>query len=179
MGVRFVDIGGIVNLQGLNILFIICFFSKHRGNCMVHWYRQSACQRVLIVFLYFLLPLDEVLSLNNSLLNGLINCLRHMQLHIKDTIDRSNWASYLDLNLEIDNGSCLVSKLYDKKDVFSDLQNKCIYFSTVTRGIVHVVVFTIDYCHVFVFITNTFFHWWMIFVYLYMGMSTCIAWFFR
>jgi hypothetical protein len=27
----------------------------------------------------------------------------------------------------------------------------------ITRGIVHVVVFTIDYCHVFVFITNTFF----------------------
>jgi len=25
-----------------------------------------------------------------------------------------------------------------------------------TRGIVHAVVFTIDYCHVFVFITNTF-----------------------
>jgi hypothetical protein len=54
-----------------------------------------------------------------------------------------------------------------------------VIFVRFTRGIVHAVVFTIDYCHVFVFITNTSFIGEWYFLYLYIGMNTCIAWFFR
>ena len=41
------------------------------------------------------------------------------ELEIKDTTDTNKSASYLDLNLEIDNNRNLVSKIYDKRDDFN------------------------------------------------------------
>ena len=53
--------------------------------------------------------IDDVLSLNNVRFDDYLHS-------IKDTTDTQKSASYLDFDLEIDNGERLKTKLYDKRD---------------------------------------------------------------
>jgi len=55
--------------------------------------------------------IDDVLSLNNSRFSNYLHLLYPNQLEVKDTTDTQMSASYLDLG--IDNGGILKSKLYD------------------------------------------------------------------
>ena len=59
---------------------------------------------------------DDVLSLNKSKFGDYLERIYPIELEIKDTTDTIKSASYLDLNLEIDNEGRLKTKLYDKKD---------------------------------------------------------------
>ena len=63
--------------------------------------------------------IDDVLSLNNPNFGDLIHRIYPKELEIKDTTDTVKSASYLDLHLEIDGKGKLLTKLYDKRDVFS------------------------------------------------------------
>ena len=63
--------------------------------------------------------IDDVLSLNNSRLGDFVDRIYPIELEIKDTTDTDRFASYLDLQLEIDRVGRLRTKLYDKRDDFN------------------------------------------------------------
>jgi hypothetical protein len=61
--------------------------------------------------------IDDVVSLNNSMIGDFVVPIYPIELEIKDTTDRS--APYLDLYLVIDSEGRLRTKLYDKRDDFN------------------------------------------------------------
>ena len=63
--------------------------------------------------------IDDVLSLNNSRFDDLVDRIYPIELEIKDTTDTDRSASYLDLHLEIESQGRLKTKLYDKRDDFN------------------------------------------------------------
>jgi len=62
---------------------------------------------------------DDVLSLNTSMFGEFVDRIYHIELEIKDTTDTTRYASYIDLQLEIDSESRLRAKPYDKRDDFN------------------------------------------------------------
>jgi hypothetical protein len=67
--------------------------------------------------------LDDVLSLNNSRIGDFVHHVYPIELEMKDTTDTHRSASYLDLQLEIDDEGRLGRKHYDKRDDFNDKWN--------------------------------------------------------
>ena len=57
--------------------------------------------------------------MNNSRFGDYLHLIYQSELEVKDTTDTQKSASYLDLQLEIDNGGRLKAKLYDKRDDFT------------------------------------------------------------
>jgi len=53
--------------------------------------------------------IDDVFSLNNSRLGDFVDSIDPYELEIKDVIDTTRSASYLDLHLEIDIILCIIS----------------------------------------------------------------------
>ena len=60
--------------------------------------------------------IDDVLLLNNSWFCDYLHRIYPSELVVKVTTDTQNYASYLDLHLEIDNGGILKAKLFNKRD---------------------------------------------------------------
>jgi hypothetical protein len=65
--------------------------------------------------------IDEVISLNNSMLGDFVDRTYPIEFEIKDITDTDTCASYLDLHLEIDNDGRLRMKHYDKREGFNVL----------------------------------------------------------
>ena len=63
--------------------------------------------------------IDDVLSLNNSQFSDYLHFIHPNELEVKDTTDTQKSASYHDLNIEINNGGRLKTKLYNKRDDFT------------------------------------------------------------
>ena len=63
--------------------------------------------------------IDDVLSLNNSRLGDFVHRVYPIELEMKDTTHTDKSASYLDLQLEIDDEGRLGRKHYDKRDDFN------------------------------------------------------------
>ena len=63
--------------------------------------------------------IDDILSLNNSRFGDYLHHIYPNEVQVQDTTDIQKSASYLDLQLGIDNGGRLKTKFYDKPD---DLQ---------------------------------------------------------
>ena len=59
---------------------------------------------------------DDVLSLNNSRFGDFVYRIYPIDLEINDTTDTDMYASFLDLNLEIDSEGRIRTELYDKID---------------------------------------------------------------
>jgi hypothetical protein len=57
--------------------------------------------------------------MNNSRFGDYLYLIYPNELEVKDTTDTQKSTSYLDLQLEIDNGGRLKAKLYDKRDYFT------------------------------------------------------------
>ena len=55
----------------------------------------------------------------STIISHYIDVIYPPELEIKDTTDSHNFASYLDLLLEIGDGNKLSTKLYDKRDDFN------------------------------------------------------------
>jgi hypothetical protein len=70
-------------------------------------------------FNFSLRYIGDVLSLNYSRFGDYLYLIYPNELEVKDTTDTQKSASYLDLQLGIDNGGRLKTKFYDKPD---DLQ---------------------------------------------------------
>jgi disulfide oxidoreductase YuzD len=60
--------------------------------------------------------IDDVLSLNNSRFGDFVDRIYPIELEIKDTTDTDRYASYLDIDLEIDSEGRFRTKIYDKRD---------------------------------------------------------------
>jgi hypothetical protein len=60
--------------------------------------------------------IDDVLSLNNSRFGDFVDRIYPIELEIKDTTETDIYASFLDLDLEIDSEWRLRTQLYDKRD---------------------------------------------------------------
>jgi hypothetical protein len=60
--------------------------------------------------------IDDVLLLNNSRFGDYLHRIYPSELAVKVTTDAQNYASYLDLHLEIDNGGRLKAKLFNTRD---------------------------------------------------------------
>jgi hypothetical protein len=63
--------------------------------------------------------IDDVVSLNNSMIGDFVVPIYPIELEIKDTTDTDRSAPYLDLYLVIDSEGRLRTKLYDKRDDFN------------------------------------------------------------
>ena len=63
--------------------------------------------------------IDDVLSLNNCRFGDYLHGIYSNELAVKDIADTQTYASYLDLNIEIDNGGRLKTKRYDKRYDFT------------------------------------------------------------
>jgi hypothetical protein len=63
--------------------------------------------------------MDDVLSLNNSMLGDFVERIYHIEFEVKDNKDTDRFASYLDIRLEIDSEARLRTKLYYKIDDFN------------------------------------------------------------
>ena len=63
--------------------------------------------------------IDDVLSLNNSRLGDFVHRVYPIELEMKDTTHTDKSASYLNLQLEIDDEGRLGRKHYDKRDDFN------------------------------------------------------------
>ena len=63
--------------------------------------------------------IDDVLSLNNSMIGNFVDRIYPIELEKRDTTDTDRSASYLELHLEIDSEGRLRTKLYDKRDDFN------------------------------------------------------------
>ena len=70
-------------------------------------------------FTFRYIPVDGVLSLNNSRFGDFVDRIYPIELEIRDTTDTDRSASYLDLHLESDSEGRLRTKLYDKRDDFN------------------------------------------------------------
>ena len=64
----------------------------------------------------FVFTFRYVLSLNNSKFGDYVDRIYSIEVEIKDTIETERSASYLELQVEIDNKGRLRTKLYDKRD---------------------------------------------------------------
>ena len=65
------------------------------------------------------IPVDDVLSLNDSRFGDFADRIYPIELEIKDTTDTDKSASYLGLHLEIDSEGRLRTKLYEKRYDFN------------------------------------------------------------
>ena len=63
-------------------------------------------------FKFTFLNMDDVLSLNNSMLGDFVDRIYHIEFEVKDNKDTDRLASYLDIPLEIDSEARLRTKLY-------------------------------------------------------------------
>jgi hypothetical protein len=63
--------------------------------------------------------IDDVLSINNNHFHSYVDSIYPNQLEIKDTIECSTSASYLDVLLKLDTNGKLTTQLYDKRDDFN------------------------------------------------------------
>jgi hypothetical protein len=63
--------------------------------------------------------IDDVLSINNDRFHSYVDSIYPSELEIKDTIESSISASYLDGLMKIDAGEKLTAQLYDKRDDFN------------------------------------------------------------
>ena len=70
-------------------------------------------------FKFTFLNMDDVLSLNNSMLGDFVDRIYHIEFEVKDNKDTDRLASYLDIRLEIDSEGQLRTKLYYKIDDFN------------------------------------------------------------
>ena len=116
------------------------FYCQH--NCYVWWACANCAPLLADLFIYsyeadfihgflkknekkiarsfnFIFYIDDVLSLNNCTFGDCVDRIHHIELEIKDVTDIAKYASYLDLLLEMYNGSRLRTKLYDKRDYFN------------------------------------------------------------
>jgi hypothetical protein len=59
--------------------------------------------------------MDDVLSLNNSMLGDFVDRIYHNEFEVKDNKDTDRFASYLDRRLEIDSEARLRTKLINPK----------------------------------------------------------------
>ena len=70
-------------------------------------------------FKFTFLNMDDVLSLNNSMLGDFVHRIYHIEFEVKDNKHTDRLASYLDIRLEIDSEAQLRTKLYYKIDDFN------------------------------------------------------------
>jgi hypothetical protein len=63
--------------------------------------------------------IDDALSLNHSTFGDFVDRIYPIELEINDTQYTDRYASYIDLNLEIDSEGRKRTKLYDKCDDFN------------------------------------------------------------
>ena len=70
-------------------------------------------------FTFPFIPVDDVLSLNNSRFGDFADRIYPIELEIKDTTDTDKSASYLGLHLKIDSEGRLRTNLYDKRYDFN------------------------------------------------------------
>ena len=68
-------------------------------------------------FIQWLLPLDDVLSLNIYRFGDFVDRIYPIELAIKDTTDTDRSVSYLDLHLQIFSEGRLRTQLYDNRNV--------------------------------------------------------------
>ena len=80
---------------------------------------QEKRKKLARTFSFTFLYLDDGLSLNNSKLSDFNGRIHRIELEIQDNTDKTRYASYLDLHLEIDSEDRLRTKLYDKRDDFT------------------------------------------------------------
>ena len=65
--------------------------------------------------------IDDVLSINNSRFAEFLPLLYPPELEVKETTDSASSASFLDLYLEFDDSGQLSTKIYDKRDMCSNI----------------------------------------------------------
>ena len=81
--------------------------------------------------------IDDVLSLNNSRIGDFVHRVYPIELEMKDTTDTDRSASYLDLQLEIDDEGRLGRKHYDKRDDFNFSIVKLHLYVTTFQQLLH------------------------------------------
>ena len=70
-------------------------------------------------FKFTFLNMDDVLSLNNSMLGDFVDRIYQIEFEVKDNKHTDRLASYLNIRLEIDSEAQLRTKLYYKIDDFN------------------------------------------------------------
>jgi hypothetical protein len=76
--------------------------------------------------------IDDVLSINNNQFHSYVDSIYLNELEIKDTMECSTSASYLDVLLKLDTNGKITTQLYDKRD---DLNFSIVNFSYLCSNI--------------------------------------------
>ena len=94
---------------------LLCSYKAYLIQELIKKKEKKLARTFSFTFLY----LDDGLSLNNSKLSDFNGRIHRIELEIQDNTDKTRYASYLDLHLEIDSEDRLRTKLYDKRDDFT------------------------------------------------------------
>jgi hypothetical protein len=101
--------------MGTNCVHLLAdlFLYSYEADCIQGLLKRKE-KKLARSFNFMFRYIDDVLSLNNSRLGDFVHRVYPIELEMKDTTYTDRSASYLDLQLEIDNNGRLGRKHYDK-----------------------------------------------------------------
>jgi hypothetical protein len=106
--------------MGTNCVHLLAdlFLYSYEADCIQGLLKRKE-KKLARSFNFMFRYIDDVLSLNNSRLGDFVHRVYPIELEMKDTTHTDRSASYLDMQLAIDDEGRLGRKHYDKRDDFN------------------------------------------------------------